>query len=445
MSARHLGRGLDRRRFLQAGAGSLLALPLLQAGRAFGQPATPPRRLLVWFTPNGVNPETWFPAPGSTERDFTLGQVLTPLRRHQQRLIVTQGIDMLSPAMGPGEPHQAGMGAVLTGTHLQPGDFVGGDGTLAGWADGVSVDQLIARQIGADTRVPSLELGVRVAGSEVRHRINYAGPANPLPPNEVPRAVYARLFSALDPADPALAARLNSRRSALDAVRRQFALVRGQVGAADRARLDAHASLVRDIERRLSAEAAACVAPDQPPLFNPGDEDHMAQATELMVDLAVAALACDQTRVITLQLSSGANNIRFPHLSSTQDDHQLSHAGPGDAMARAEWARRKVWYATQFARLLDLLEAIPEGDGTLLDHTQILWCSELAQGNSHSHANMPFLLAGGGAGWATGRYLRFEGRAHNDLLLSLARAFGVGVDAVGRRELVRGPLPGLEA
>ena len=434
---------MTRRGFLRAGAGSVLGLPLLASPRAWGQ-AQYPRRLVVFFTPNGVNPETWFPAAGSTEHDWTLGPVLAPLRRFQQQLIVTSGLDLASAAVGPGEQHQQGMGSVLTGSHLQPGAFVGGDGTLAGWGDGISIDQAIAQQIGQSTRLRSLELGVRVTGSEVRHRISYAGAANPLPPIEIPRVAHTLLFSELDPTDPALAARLRARRSVLDAVHQQFAAVRQRVSAADRQKLDAHAHLVRDLERRLGAEViASCQAPPVPALFNPSDENNMARSAALMVDLSVAALACDQTRVITLQMSSGANNIRFPHLNSGQDDHQLSHAGPNDAAARSEWVRRKIWYSEQFARLLGGLEAVPEGDGTLLDHTLVLWCSELAQGNTHSHANMPFLMAGGGAGWSMGRYLQFDSRPHNDLLLSMAQAFGVGGNTFGDPVFNTGPIESL--
>lgn len=442
--------GMDRRNFLRCGAGAVLGLPLLPSlARAQGRPeGVFPRRLVFFFTPNGFNPEVWFPAAGSTERDFTLGRVLAPVRPLSHRVIMTEGIDMLSAGLGPGEPHQAGMGAVLTGSHLQPGNFVGGDGTLAGWSDGTSVDQLIAREIGRDTRFASLELGVRVAGSEVRHRINYSGPANPLQPVELPRLIYERLFSeqgAPGAPDPAVVARLAERRSVLDAVRRQFAAARRHVAADDRARLDAHADLVRDLERRLGAEAAACAVPAAPPLLNPNDENQMGALVPTQIDLAVAALACDQTRVITLQMSSGANNIRFPHLQSFQDDHQLSHAGPADAEAREDWARRQTWYAEQFRRLLDGLDAISEGDGTLLEHTTVVWCSELAQGNTHSHRNMPFLLAGEGAGFAMGRYLQFGGRAHNDLLLSLAHAYGVPLQTIGDAQLCTGPMENLWA
>lgn len=436
---------MDRRTFLRGAAGALVALPLLAPRQARAADEWP-RRLVVFFHPNGTLPEAWYPAEGSGERDFTLGRIHTPLRRHQQHLIVTQGIHMRSVETGPGEPHQQGMGGVLTGRGLQPGVFVGGDGSLAGWGDGISVDQVIAGRIGRDTRLPSLELGVRVRGSEVRHRLNYAGPANPLPPNEEPHAVYNRLFSDLGTPDGERNRVRLERRSVLDTVRKQFAAVRGRVSAEDRLKLDAHAELVRDIERRLDLEAARgeCAAPDAPPVLDPNDERHMAPLVRLQIDLLVAALACDQTRVATLQNSSGANNIRFPHLESYEDDHTLSHAGPSDANAREHWIRRQTWYAEQLAYLLDGLRAVPEGDGTLLDHTVVLWCSEIAVGNTHSHDDMPFLLAGSGGGYfRTGRYLRLPGASHNDLLLTLLHAFGVEAETFGDPRFSRGPLGAL--
>lgn len=439
---------ITRRNFLRGAGGAALALPLLQTTPARAQAAAFPKRLIVWFTPNGTNPETWFPAAGSTEDDFTLGRVLSPLLPHQDKLIVTAGINLRSVEQGPGEPHQKGMGGVLSGTHLQQGDFIGGDGTRAGWGNGQTIDQYLVDRIGQQTRLGSIEMGVRVRGAEVRHRLNYRAAATPLPPIESPITVYNRLFAEQIQGDQAARRRLDERRSVLDAVRRQFMLVRGRVAPEDRVKLDAHAVMVRDIERRLALPlpGEACEPTDQPPLLNPGDADSLAPMLDLNIDLAVAALACDQTRVITLQNSSGANNIRFPHLNSNPDDHQLSHAGPSAAAAREEWAQRQTWYAQKFRRLLDGLAAVPEGDGTLLDNCLVLWCSEIAQGSTHSHDNIPFLIAGScGGALRTGRWLQFGGRNHNDLLLSIAQAFGHPTPTFGNPEYCTGVLDRLFA
>lgn len=439
-----------RRALLQAGAASALGFPLLESVLSRQKVARAqtmfPRRLVVFFTPNGTNPDAWFPTPGATEDAFVLNPTLAALAPHRQQLIFTAGVDMTSLQVGPGEPHQRGMGAVLTGTHLQEGTFVGGDGTLAGWGDGVSLDQHVAAQVGGGTQFRSLELGTRVLGSEVRHRINYLGPANPLPPRTDPRAVFTDLFGNFMAMPSEQAARDARRRAVLEATHRNFVALRGRVSAEDRQKLDGHREMVRDLQSRLSSSRLVCTRPDQPPPMNPDDENNMDDVIRNQTDLLVMSLACDLTRVATLQNSSGANNIRFPFLQSYSDDHNLSHAGVSDPTSQTEWAHRKGWYAQQFAYLLQRMKDVREGDGTLLDHTVILWCSELAQGNTHSHANMPFLLAGSCHGYfRTGRFVQYTGKSHNDLLVSLMNAMGVPGNSFGDPAYCTGPLPGLTA
>jgi hypothetical protein len=442
-----------RRDLLKATAGVSLAAPLLGSltpTTARAQTVTYPTRLLVFFQPNGHNPGDWFPTPGNSATEFTLNQTMAPLAPHRNDLIITSGIDMRSLELGPGEPHQRGMGAVLSGTHLQEGSFVGGDGTLAGWGNGISVDQHVANHIGGGTRLKSLELGIRATGAEVRTRINYAGPAQPIPPENTPRRAHSRIFGDFTVAPSEQAQITTRRRSVLDGARRQFALLRSKVGAADRAKLDVHEALVRDIETRLDATGvspSACEIPPQPPFFwDATDEDRMDEVSRLQIDLMVMAMACDITRVGTLQYSTGANNIRFPHVDNYGDDHQLSHAADTDAASQAWWATRHRWYAEEFAYLLQQMKNIPEGDGTLLDNTLIFWCNELAQGNTHSHANMPFVLAGGAGGRVqTGRFLQYGGANHNDLLVSIMNACGVEGTTFGDPNYCTGPLAGITA
>lgn len=438
---------LSRRALLRGLAGTM-ALPLLHSQRARADLGGFPTRFLVFYTPNGTNPERWFPTPGSSETDFTLQPQHEALLPFQNRLLYMRNVAMESQDVGPGEPHQRGMGAVLTGTHLQQGTFVGGDGTLAGWANGTSVDQTIADAIGTTTRFKSLELGVRVNGSEVRHRLNYAGPAQPLPSLEGPRAAWNHLFAGFE--QPAQTTNITTarRRSVLDAANRQIARLRGRVSFDDREKLDRHYTLLRELELRIGGSqlAEACVIPGRPAALNAGAEENMATVVDDQIQLAVAALACDVTRVVTLQMSSSANNIRFPHLSSFADDHSLSHAGPEDMTSQGEWALRQSWYAQRFASLLSQLDAIPEGDGTLLDHTLVFWCSELAQGNTHSHANMPFLLAGGANGKVhRGRYIQYGSRQrHNDLLVAFLHAMDIDMNTYGDADFCSGsPLAGI--
>ena len=441
---------MKRRSFLKASAATPVALPLfssLASSKAGAQTSSFPKRLLIFFQPNGRNPEDWFPTAGANERDFALNYTHAALEAHKADLLYTSGINMESLQPGPGEPHQRGMGAVLSGSHLQEGQFVGGDGSLAGWGDGESVDQHIANTIGRDNAFKSLEFGVRVIGAEVRTRINYAGPARPIPPQNIPLANFDRVFRTGNQnasQDEILASR---RRSVLDAARQQFSIVRQKVSSADRQKLDYHLSLVRDLERRIGAsQPAQCTSPDEPRYIrNATGEDNMQEVSRLQIDMMVAAFACDRTRVGTLQYSSGENTIRLPHVDNLSSvDHQLSHAGPTDAAGRAAWANRHRWYAGEFAYLLERLKSVPEGNGTLLDNTLIFWCSELAQGNTHSHANMPFVLAGGAGGAVeTGRYVQYGGVSHNNLLVSIMNAMGVEGNVYGDPNYCQGALAGI--
>jgi hypothetical protein len=439
---------IDRRRFLKGAGGLVAGLPLLASLDARAQTAFP-RRMLVYFTPNGSRPDAWFPVRGASgaEDDFSLGEIHQPLAPFRDHLLLFQGIHMEAPDRGPGEPHQQGMGALLTGRRLQQGTFVGGDGSLAGWGDGISVDQVIANAVGGQTRIPSLQLGVRATGAAVRHRLSYAGPARPLPPQNDPRDVWSTIFRGFNVPPDEAAIRHEKRSSVLDAVKGQFAAVRRRVSTEDRLKLDAHLAMVRDIEQRLRIDLpppSVCEVPGAPPQLDSTHEDQMGVVARLQADLLVMAFACDLTRVASLQNSSGANNIRFSFMQSYTDDHQLSHAGNGDTTSRAEWVGRQTWYAQQLAYILGRLQQIPEGAGTMLDNTVVFWGSEIAVGNTHSHRNMPFLLAGrcGGA-FRTGRFLTMPDRQHNDLLVSLMNAMGVPGDTFGDPEYCAGPLPNL--
>ena len=453
-------RTLTRRAFLRGLGGVAVALPILGHGlgrdllAAEAGGATTaggfPKRFIYFYHPNGTMQDVFWPTPGAGERDFGLSPILAPLEPFRQKLLVMKGLEMTSGASdaGPGGPHQRGMGTLLTGRPLQQGEFVGGDGSLAGWGSGISIDQAIANHIGGTTRRKSLQLGVRADTSsptaDVRTRISYAGAAQPLPPQNDPLAVFDYLFSDFDTDPSALNETRLKRKSVLDAVGDQFELVHRRAGHADRMRLEAHLAMVRDLEIRLENEhvtGEACYIPMQPEAMAPDSEDTMPDIARLQIDLMVMALACDLTRVASLQFSNSFNHIRFPWLESLGDGHQLSHAGPSNNDAKTQWTARDTWFADQFAYLLMKLDAIPEGDGTMLDHTAVLWINELSQGNTHSHVDMPFVLAGSAGGFFdTGRFVDFGGTSHARLLASLQNAFGVEEEIFGDPRFCSGPL-----
>jgi hypothetical protein len=447
---------MHRRAFLRGTAGAAVALPLLQMyeGRGHAEAGVAedgfPLRFVVFFHPNGVWPPSWWPGGTPTENQWELASSLQPLAPYKDQLLILDGVDMPAADAGPGEDHQQGMGAVLSGRPLQVGNFVGGDGSLAGWGDGITVDQAIAQHIGTTTPFGSLEFGVRASafgGSEVRTRMVYAGPAQPISPVDNPSTMWAQLFSELNLSPSQMATLRDKRVSVLDTVAQQFSALEKSVGAEDRMRLQQHAALVTDLELRLANTPAlgeSCVPPLAPPAIAPDSASTMDQVSALQLDMLVMSLACDLTRVASIQYSNGMNHTQFPWIGSMTDGHGLSHAGETDAASWAEWSMREQWYATQFAYMLERMQQIPEGDGTMLDHTVILWVNELAQGNTHSHQRMPFVMAGSGGGhFRPGRYLQYDHAPHNDLLVSLLQAYGVETDTFGAPEFCTGPLDNL--
>lgn len=454
---------MTRRRFLRGLGGAAIALPLLSTGlgrRAFAEnpPGSMtadgfPKRFVYFFHPNGTIQDSFWPTAGATERDFTLSSILSPLEPHRDKLLVLEGINLDSGGgeYGPGEPHQRGMGTILTGRPLQEGDFVGGDGSLAGWGDGISLDQHIANRNGATTPFKSLHLGVRADTSaptaEVRSRISYTGPGQPVPPQNDPLVVFQDLFSDFATAPAELVAIRDQRKSILDTVASQFESLEGRVGYDDKVRLQSHLAMVRDLEVRLENERVtgeACYAPMEPDALEPDSEDTMPDIARLHIDMMVMAFACDLTRVGSVQFSNAKNHIRFPWIESLGDGHQLSHAGPSNTAAHDEWVARDTWFAEQFAYLLTKLDSVEEGNGTMLDNTCIIWINELSQGNTHSHINMPFVMAGGAGGYFdTGRYLQYDNAAHSDLLVSIQNAMGIEDETFGDPRFANGPLSGL--
>ncbi len=456
-------RTINRRRFLRGMGGAVVSLPLLSTGlgpnHAFAQGAEGansfPKRFIFMIHPNGVVHDTWFPTLGDSgeETDFTLNSTFTDLGAYKDRLIFLENVDHevgnWDRAVGPGEPHQKGMGGILTGRTLNEGQFVGGDGSRAGWGSGISVDQVLANKIGADTALGSLAMGVRAdshIGSEVRSRISYVGSNQPNPPLNDPVKVFDQLFSDMNTSQGAMDDIRARRGSVLDSVASQLESVYARAGYEDRQSLDRHLTMVRDLENRLAAEGGSCGStPDRPEDLVVDSEDTMPKITRNHIDLMTMALACDLTRVATIQFSNSKNGIRFPWIDSLGDGHGLSHAGPSNANAGDQLRARDRWHAQQFKYILDRLDSIPEGDGTLLDNTVVIWTSEISVGNTHSHRNLPIVMAGSAGGYFdTGRYVTYQTtRSTNDLLVSVLNAFGEDVTTFGESQYCNGPLSGL--
>ena len=229
----NMRRSFSRRQFARLLAGACSALPLLESLRARAQELAPaPKRIVLLYNPNGTVPEAFWPAAGATETEFALGPILQPLASFKDRMLLLRGSTSpwRTPRV-PGGPHQRAIGGLFTGRELQTGTMADGDGSLAGWANGHSVDQEVVQRLNPPTLLPSLELGVRATTADVMGRISYSGPGSPVPPMNDPREVFQRLnagfMSDLD--GPEQAAGRDQRRLVMAAVQAQYAaLARGQ-------------------------------------------------------------------------------------------------------------------------------------------------------------------------------------------------------------------------
>lgn len=444
MSRRRLGRRL----FLR-GAGASLALPYLAsvgcdrltAERAPAAAATraaaseTPKRFVVFYTPNGFGMDEWRPAGDDASLDVTGSYVLSPLARHADDLVCIDGLDLVA---AENQNHPKSSLSLLTGSAVE------GERTMTG----ISVDQAIADAIGGGTAVRSLELGVQTRGY---HTICASGYNRPLPMEDDPYAVFDRLFGDFTDEPGAADARRMRRRAVLDGVAEEIGVLMGRVGREDRQRLEAHFESIRDLETRLDAAGgggASCGVPDLGGRLDPSANDNFPAVGRLQMDLLAMAFACDLTRVATLQWSVAGSRTVFRWLGVDTDHHEAAHSqAPGFHDAQR-------WYAEQLAYLIDRLKELPEGDGTVFDHTCIVWVNEVGGAASHDTGNVPFTLAGSAGGaFRTGRYLRLASdhswgcRAsnpscipHNDLWVSLLRAYGVETDTFGAPENCNGPL-----
>jgi hypothetical protein len=439
---------MDRRSFLKtlglgmAGAATLPLMPSL------GTPAPGefPTRVVIFFSANGTIPWRWRPTGGETDWTIPDDGILTPLRSYKDDLLILDGIDMISARNGPGDGHQRGMGHMLTGTELGTGEFTGGNGELAGYAGGISVDQFIAQQIHDGEMFDSVELGVKCGGPTTWSRMSSKGYNRPVEPVQDPYTIYDRIFGALEQ-DAAQRDRIRNRRaSVLDFVREDLRQVKQRASTYDRDRLDQHLTSIREIERQLNTgndEGFACEAPNLGSQFDPTKEANYPQTGKLMMDMLVSSLACGLTRVASLQWSRSVSQIAHPWASADVRHHDLSHEGDSNTDAVENLVKINRWYAEQFAYLIDKMKQVPEGDNTLLDNTLVVWVNELGKGNSHTRNNVPYVVAGGGGKWRTGRYLTFDDDPHNNFLVSLCQAMGVETDTFGNPEYCTGTLPGL--
>jgi hypothetical protein len=433
----------SRRDFIRKVGVGAAAAPFLWNLPSLGFANTQGRkqRLVIVFTPNGVVPPKFWPdEEGET---FTLKECLQPLEPFRQKLLMLHGIS--NKVRGDGDGHMRGIGCLLTGVELFPGNIQGGSDTPAGWASGLSIDQEIKNVLQSRpetrTRFGSLEFGVVVPErADTWTRMIYGGPNKPIAPIDDPYQMFGKLYGRMKDQE--------SLKSILDDVREDLAKVSSLVSPDDRRLIEEHATFVREMEQELAAEGSDQLAHAVPEL-EPGvkhENDNMPRITKMQIDLMVNSFAADFARVSSLQFTNSVGQARMRWLGIEEGHHDLSHKPDNDEDAQKKLTQINKWYCEQLAYLAQRLSDTPEpgGSGSLLDNTLIVWTNELGKGNSHTHDDIPFVLLGGGADFKMGRSLKYSKLPHNRLLLSLAHAFGHPIARFGNPDFCGdGPLPGL--
>ena len=441
-----------RRAFLRGLGGVVVGTPLLAslAGRARGAEGTlAPKRCIFVFTPCGVDEAARIASLGASETDFSLGPGLDALTPYKDRLQVLQGVQLSTSSEGPGGAHQVGIGHLLTGTPLLPGGLFSpfDDGDLVvGWGGGISVDQRLAQALGANTWLPSLELGVQTRKAPVLTvgaTLSYRGANQPVAAQDDPHQVFTRLFGASATSGQSLEVLRQKRLSVLDAVKGEFEALKPQLGAEDAQRLEAHGDLVRDLELRLQQNLAptSCQAPSPVGFGDPSDPALFGLVGSVQMDLLTTALACDMTRVATLQWSHAASEQVFDEFGAAgQGHHTITHLTQTPEVIQTR-VGIEGWYAARVADLVSRLAFTPDGAGSLLDNTLVVWVNEMGDPTPHSYAPMPVVLIGDLQGQLnTGRVVDCEGAAMNDVHLSVLHAMGIPDTSFGAPGHSTGPL-----
>ena len=419
----------SRRRFLTGLAASTCALPFVRhlQGTALANEGAP-KRLLIFFTPNGTIPQQLWPTGSETNFSFGAGSIWEPLNAYKNDLTFIKGLEFYNSTN-----HEAGMAAMLTNN--------GGTGTET---NNYSLDQIIASHIAGNTRFPSLELGVQTSawGGSNQTRMSYTGPGSFVTPDDNPSNVYQRMFGELLVGAEEAAQRRSRRQSIVDISRSQIADLRSRLGAEERIKLDAHTESLAQLENTIHA-VPQCSPSTEPSGMVTYNNDHFPDIAEAQMDLAITALACDMTRVVSLQMSHTVGPPVFSWLGVSEGHHSLSHGADGTHEA-TDYVICERWFSEQFASLLQKLKAQPdpENGGTLFDSTLVIWAKELGDGRMHICTDVPFVVGGGGA-FQGGRFLDVGHAYHSKFLVSIAQKFGVELDSFGDPSSGTGGLEGL--
>jgi hypothetical protein len=420
-------------RDLGLGAASLpfiLNLPSL----GFANQQRRKQRLVVMFSPNGVVPNTFW--PDEAGESFQLKESVAPLEPFRDRLLMLHGV--CDKVRGDGDNHMRGIGCLLTGVELFPGNIQGGSHTPAGWASGLSIDQEIKNFLQSDsathTRFGSLEFGVMVPDrADTWTRMVYSGPNKPIAPIDDPYQMFNKLYGRMKDQE--------SLRSILDDLRADLEKLHSKIAVEDRRLLEEHATFVREMEQELrsTADEMGHAAPQLEPGVKE-ENDNIPRISKMQIDLMVRSFATDFARVATLQYTNSVGQAKMRWLGVDEGHHELSHKEDSEQESQDKLTRINRWFCEQLAYLAERLAATPEpgGNGSLLDNTLIVWTNELGKGNSHTLDDIPFVLLGNGLDFRMGRSLKYPKVAHNRLLISLAHGMGHHIERFGNPDFCDG-------
>ncbi len=440
--------GLVSRRALLKGVGAAVGLPMLEsmlATHSLGVAAEKaaaaglgiPTRLAFVFQPNGVIQAEWFPKEPGEGSAFELSKSLTPLTDHKNEVLVISGLAQdngRAKGDGPGD-HARAAGSFLTGAH--PVKTAGANIKV-----GMSADQWVASKVGHLTRLPSLEIGIepgRTAGScdsgyscAYSSTVSWKTDSTPMAKEINPRLVFERLFGGDDNTPETRAKRATYRKSVLDVVAGDAAKLKDKLGETDRRKLDEYFTSVREIEQRIE-QAEANLKNSRPDFEIPkGIPKDGREHLRLMYDLLMLAFRTDSTRVATFMVGNAGSNKTYPMVDVKEGHHELSHhRNEKDKLAALQ--RIDQFQIEQFAYFLKQMKSVKEGEGTLLDHSLLMFGSGLGDGNAHSHHDLPILVAGrANGGVKPGRYLKLAKETPlNNLFLSCFDRMGAASESFG--------------
>jgi hypothetical protein len=427
-------KALPRRTFLR-GMGATLALPLLDAMVPAATAATktaarPVRRLGYVFMPMGCDITRWTPG-GSDGRLGELSPILSSLEPVKEHVTAITNLELRNAYPGSHATSNSAFLSAAKAKHTESSDYY----------LGTTADQLAAQQIGHETQLPSLELSMDMLQTTgqcdngyacvYQNNLSWSSPTTPLPSEAHPRIVFERLFGEGGSLAERRAA-LRKRASLLDLITEDIADLKRKLGPADQAKVGEYLDTVREVERRIQkAESDVALGSLPADLDRPlGVPAAYADHAKLMFDLQVLALQGDITRVITFQLARETSNRTYPEIGVPDPHHPLSHHG-NDPEKIARMAKINAFHVSLFAYYLERLKATPEGNGSLLDHSLILYGSGIGNPNIHDHTNLPILVAGGAAGGMKGgRHLRYDEPVPlANLHLTLMDKVGVKIDS----------------